>query len=89
MVFLLCTCCRDQISKYEADRLKVQQLSHLQEAPAQQQVCGGCVQPAAGGQEAGQQHGLLLGLQSYEQERLGYNFGAEQAACRRAAMWPH
>lgn len=38
--------CRDQISKYEADRLKVQQLSHLQEAPAQQQVCSACVQLA-------------------------------------------
>jgi hypothetical protein len=39
-LMLVIVTCREQISKYEADRLKVQQLSHLQEAPAQQQV--GC-----------------------------------------------
>jgi hypothetical protein len=30
--------CRSQISTYDASRLKVQQLPHLQESPASQQV---------------------------------------------------
>lgn len=37
---IMCDCvsCRAQISQYETDRLKVQHLPHLQEAPAHQQV---------------------------------------------------